>query len=343
VPAARPSARRAASIGDRFARCTTTFAERRAGCDESGMRLVLAVLLLALPACAPRTIDDRDAGVVTLDAGVLSCIDDDQCPTGRCRSGICSTDECASKTDCAAGLVCVDGACTTPPAQCAGSDECPGNSVCDGFSRSCIDPDASGCVLAADCALEPGCDDGCTCDDGACIPDAPGDAGGPTGDALDLSGFVLENRENEPPQQITVLPDGLTIEAGGVLVIARAADRADFESYWGPLPSTAEFLNANIEGSGVPVVNGGERFAIRSPVGTLLDGPTIAGETGMVYRRTSTAEADQASAWTVGGEADATPGAVEIGGAPGLVITEWGDATGGGNFVYEYVELAYLP
>lgn len=315
------------------------------------MRLPVVLLLVAASfACAPRTIDDRDAGPLTPDAGVVACVDDDQCPAGRCLAGLCRAVECASKTDCTAGLVCIDAACVAPPAQCTTSDECPGAAVCDGFSRTCFDPNASGCVAAGDCALEPGCEDGCDCDDGVCVPDlAPadggvvGDGGGGGGDALDLSGYVLENRENDPPQQVTVLPDGLELAAGAVLVVARGADRADFESQWGPLPSGAQFLNANIESSGVPVVNGGERFAVRSRVGTLLDGPTIAGSQGMVYRRTSTGDADVASSWTEGDEASATPGAIEIDGSPGLIITEWGDATGGGNFVYEFIELAYLP
>ena len=41
--------------------------------------------------------------------------------------------------------------------------------------------------------------------------------------------------------------------------------------------------------------------------------------------------------------ADATPGTAAASAVHGLVISEWCDAEGPGNFVFEYVEIALLP
>ncbi len=303
-------------------------------------------------ACSPRVIEE-DAGT-QLDAGTLvTCVDDSQCgPGGRCVQNICGSSECTAKAECPAGEVCLEGSCALPPDECASSAHCPGTTLCDGFSRTCFDPDFTGCLTANDCTQEPGCDDGCTCDDGDCVPDSTGgDAGNPTGNdagatpggSLDLGGYVLENRENDPPQQATILPNGTSLSAGQVLVIARAVSKSDFENEWGTLPSNAKFLNANIEGSGVPIVNGGEKFAVRSRTGTTIDGPTISGSTGMSYQRTDDGDANDDGSWTESADADATPGTIEIASSHvGLVITEWSDSSGGG-YEYEFIELAYLP
>lgn len=312
-------------------------------------------------ACQSGVLDHADEAPGAAD-DVTACEDDTDC-AGRalCRAGLCQEvgPGCVRKSECGDGLVCVEGECAPPPESCSSSEECPGALLCDGFSRSCFDPNASGCRSDGECALEPGCEGGCTCEaDGSCAavatPD-PGDDEPPpsddpppppsSGEAIDLGGFLLENREHEPPTQVGVIPGGTVLEPGQHLVIARDADRAAFEAYWGvSLDERVIFLNAQAGNSGVPIVNGGERWALVSPLGTDVDGVTIEGAQGAAYRRVSPSGPGSPASWQ---EADATlavPGHTMLpSSGVGLAIAQWSDAPGSGSYVYEFVELYYAP
>jgi hypothetical protein len=142
------------------------------------------------------------------------------------------------------------------------------------------------------------------------------------------------------------LPEGTTLSAGQVLVIGRSATRSEFEGFWGALPPTALYLNAEADSNGVPIVNGNgsrrDRFVLLDARGETIDGPTIDGVGGNCYGRTGRSAGD-VGAWnvTVADRSNATPGTVEATGVQGLVISEWCDAPD--NFVFEFIELTLLP
>jgi hypothetical protein len=331
------------------------------------MRVQAALLPFLLPllfAC-PTPIEPVDAGASSSDAGTLICEDSDDCgERAICQGGACVDvgDGCVSRTECPTGQACVGGVCGDPPETCSSSEECLAPAICDGFSQRCVDPNATGCVDAADCAFEPGCGGGCTCEpNGSCEPVAAVDAGPgvdagapgpdagttppPSGGDVDLSGFVLENREHDPPIHVTVLPDGVVLSPGEVLVLARNSDEAAFESFWGvTLPATAEFLNAGVESSGVPIVNGDESWALLTPLGSLVDGPTAIGQSNRCFFRDSAGDASNPASWVWDNTNGAMPGGTLLPTTGvGLVISQWCDATGGGNTSYEFLQLYYAP
>jgi hypothetical protein len=249
------------------------------------------------------------------------CVDDEECATGFCRFGVCVDGECVVKGDCAVDQICRAGACVAPPASCTGPDDCPGASLCDGFTDTCFDPSEGEGEGAGEGEGE-----------------GEGEGGGP---ALDLGGFRLENRETSTPA-VTRLPDGLLLSPGDVLVIGRNASESAFVSFWGPLPPSARYLDAGIESSGVPVINGGEVFALVNDAGATIDGPTRAGRRESCYRRTAAVPGADGS-WAEVPVSEATPGtSTAVPGLAGVVISEWCDAVGQGNFIYEYVELTSL-
>jgi hypothetical protein len=168
---------------------------------------------------------------------------------------------------------------------------------------------------------------------------APLDAGTPV--PLDLSGWTLVNTEDQPPTQTYTFPAGTTLRRGEVLLVVRDASRAEVEAEWGrSLASSVVVLRAGARTRGAPIINGGERWALRDATGTTVDGPTAAGLAGFVYQRTAAA-AGVATSWSERPETASTPGVADGPAlAPGVWITEWADASGSGRFVFEYVELA---
>ena len=308
---------------------------------------------------------DGGAGSTTLDDDVRACEDDTDCgERSLCRGGLCVDvgAGCTRKSECGPELVCVDGSCAPAPASCNSSEECLGALLCDGFSHTCFDPSAVGCRTDGECALEPGCAGGCTClANGTCAstgsPTEPGPGEPPlptpdpepptpsTGTPIELGGFVLENREHDPATQVGRIPDGTRLVPGQHLVIAREAEREEFEAFWEiSLGDDVVFLNAQAGTSGIPIVNGGERWALLSPLGSVVDGVTIAGRQGTAYRRVSVGNADSAAAWENADANLAVPGSTLLPSVGvGLVVAQWSDAPGSGTFAYEFVELYYAP
>ncbi|HEY3445016.1 MAG TPA: thrombospondin type 3 repeat-containing protein [Myxococcales bacterium] len=137
------------------------------------------------------------------------------------------------------------------------------------------------------------------------------------------------------------------IPGGSYLIVGRDVDQAAFQTYWGvTLGAGVVYLRgANV----FPVINGGETYTLKDAAGTTIDGPTIAqaGTASQSIQRTSFGAADQAGSWSVvawTGASSSTPGTSALTRDPtkNVVVSEFSDATGTGNYVYEFVEL-YCP
>ncbi len=139
-----------------------------------------------------------------------------------------------------------------------------------------------------------------------------------------------------------IVPTGTTIPSRGYVIIARNATKASFESFWGvTLGADVVFLNA---ADAMPQINGSEKYSLRNASNTVLDGTTVAMASagGESLRRTNgCGAASSASSWTRAASSTGNPGS----GAPapcnkGVFISEFSDALGTGNYVYEFVELS---
>lgn len=137
------------------------------------------------------------------------------------------------------------------------------------------------------------------------------------------------------------LPAGTVIPDNGYVVIGRDATKAAFETFWGrTLSSNVVYVNS----AGVlPVINGDEDFTLYNAGGTKVDGRTtaMASTGGRSYQRINPCTvASKASNWTNVADTSANPGSGAAAGcAKGVIINEFSDASGTGNFVYEFVEL----
>ncbi|HVR98376.1 MAG TPA: hypothetical protein VMW27_17305 [Thermoanaerobaculia bacterium] len=141
------------------------------------------------------------------------------------------------------------------------------------------------------------------------------------------------------------LPTSTRIPADGYLVVGRNASKSAFEAFWRggtPLPANVVYLNA---GDTMPVINGSEAYTLYNAAGTTIDGRTIQMSTSAgnsVRRKDPCLAASQTASWTVGTTSTANPGSGAAAGcSKGVVINEFSDATGTGNFIYEFIELHY--
>ena len=138
------------------------------------------------------------------------------------------------------------------------------------------------------------------------------------------------------------LPAGTTIPDNGYLVVGRDASKAAFEGFWGPLPANAVYLNS---AGTLPQINGSETYDLYNASNVKVDGPTIAmGSSGgsSVRRNDPCQAANLSGSWTVAASSTGTPGSgAGAGCSKGVVINEFSDALGTGNFIYEFVELHY--
>lgn len=162
----------------------------------------------------------------------------------------------------------------------------------------------------------------------------------PPSSSVDVSGWrlVQANAAYE-----FVLPTGTSIPADGYLVVGRSADKASFETFWKTtLPTNVVYVNS---GGSMPVINGDETFELRNGSGTNVDGPTIAMSATAaksVQRTDPCSAAGSASSWNILADTSGTPGSgAGAGCGGGVKINEFSDATGTGNYVYEFIELHY--
>ena len=162
----------------------------------------------------------------------------------------------------------------------------------------------------------------------------------------DLSGLTLTQAGSD----ITLpIPDGTQLPMGGYLIVARNATKAAFETHWGvTLGENVTYINGiDITGGsvGFPSINGDETYTLSNDAAT-LDGPTIPmlASAGHCYQRqVPVTSADSNSAWVEVADTAGTPGSGQTIGSPasGVYISEFCDALGTGNYVYEYVELFF--
>lgn len=138
-----------------------------------------------------------------------------------------------------------------------------------------------------------------------------------------------------------VIPAGTVIPSKGYVIVARNATKAAFESFWGvTLGANVVYINS---GDAMPQINGDENYTIYNAGGTKVDGRTInqpaaGGES--IRRINGCGSSTKASSWVRAASTTGNPGS----GAPapcnkGIYISEFTDALGTGNFVYEFIEL----
>lgn len=237
---------------------------------------------------------------------------------------------CTDDFQCPSGQFCVAGACAaerpvrpTPDAGFADSGVTEGRDA--GFRDA-------GTTRPRDAGMAPPRDAGVR------------DAGSTTGPTIDLSGWSVVNYEHDPPIQSLVFPAGTVLEPGQHLLLVRGVDRIVFEEELAVSLGNAIFIRTDARSNGIPIVNGGESWAVVDDTGTIVDGPTIVGGEGYSYRRRNTGDASDMSNWVVGGEVDDIPGSTLLpSSGVGVRIAQWSDESGTGRYVYEYVELYYAP
>lgn len=153
---------------------------------------------------------------------------------------------------------------------------------------------------------------------------------------INVNGYTVKQFD---AAHIFTLPDTV-IHEGEFIIIARDCSQADFETFWNvTLGSNVIYFNS---GNTVPMINGDESFALYDSTGNLLDSTDIvmpAGENKAIIR-----DSTNVNTWAILGSDQATPGSVTGDGHnAGLIITEFTDSTGTGNYIYEYVELYNDP
>lgn len=236
---------------------------------------------------------------------------------------------CTSNADCAGDARCENGLCTTEPPHDAGTLV---------ITRDAGRPDAG--------HVDAGVRDAGFRDAGA--PDAGfRDAGTPDSGVvhppIDISGWRVENREHDPVIQAFVVPDGTQLAPGQHLLLVRGVDRLTFENDVGLDLGVHHFIRTDAQSNGVPIVNGGESWALVDASGTTVDGPTIPGVVAASYRRKDPGDAQDLDHWVVAGELDDVPGSTLMTSSQGVRICQWSDDSSTGRYVFEYVELCYAP
>ncbi|MEA2238128.1 MAG: hypothetical protein QOC81_2852 [Thermoanaerobaculia bacterium] len=158
----------------------------------------------------------------------------------------------------------------------------------------------------------------------------------PTG--TDISGWTVTQAN---ATVVYTIPAGTVIPANGYVVIGRDATKAAFQTFWGvTLGSNVIYLTT---AGAFPQINGSENYTLKNASGTTIDGPTISTSSSAnqsLRRIDPCTGAGITSNWNVGATTLANPGSgAGTGCAKGVVINEFSDAAGTGNFIYEFVEL----
>jgi beta-lactamase superfamily II metal-dependent hydrolase len=138
------------------------------------------------------------------------------------------------------------------------------------------------------------------------------------------------------------IPAGTTIPSKGYLVVARNATKAQFQSFWGvTLAANVVYINS---ADTMPQINGSETYTLLNASLANVDGPTtaMASAGGNSHRRNTSGctAPGSAGSWTIGVSTTGTPGTGGPGNCgKGAFISEFSDAVGTGNYIYEFVEL----
>lgn len=159
------------------------------------------------------------------------------------------------------------------------------------------------------------------------------------GEAVDLGGFRLVQAGAACS---FTLPSPTMVSPGGTVIIARDADRAGFESFWGvTLPASVVFVDT---GSVCPQINGGETFQLQDAGGTAVEAATATLSVGTNLQRISHKDPpSDPDSWVLDATSPlgATPGTANRDVGAGVIyISEVSDALGTGNFTFEFVEIS---
>jgi len=151
-------------------------------------------------------------------------------------------------------------------------------------------------------------------------------------EAINLAGWQLIQYNSV---QTLVLPD-TNLNEGEILIIGRDASKDSFEAFWGvALGEGVIYVNSNDK---CPKLNGGESFALYDSIGMLIDSTYASQPTDgeMSIQRDSS----NVNTWQILPASTATPGSFqEAGRGNAIVITEFTDSSGTGNFIYEFIEI----
>jgi len=137
------------------------------------------------------------------------------------------------------------------------------------------------------------------------------------------------------------IPTGTIIPSKGYVIIGRNATKSAFESFWGvTLAANVVYINSV---DTMPQINGSETYTLKNGA-TTIDGITVAMATAggeSLKRLNGCGAPGTAGSWSRTASSTGNPGT----GAPapcnkGVFISEFSDALGTGNFVYEFVELS---
>lgn len=152
------------------------------------------------------------------------------------------------------------------------------------------------------------------------------------GDSIDLTGYTLYQYNSS----YTIGLPSTFIHDGDYLVIGRNADQAAFEAFWGvTLGSNVIYMNASNGFS----INGDETYSLYDNTPAMIDTTNTTLSSGNTAQR----DATNADTWTQSTDTIyGNPGSGVTGGnGAGLVITEFSDASGTGNYIYEFVEIFF--
>ncbi len=166
-----------------------------------------------------------------------------------------------------------------------------------------------------------------------------------TGQPIDIGDYKIDQINST---LLLTIPKGTVLSPGACLVIGRDSAKSAFETFWGAIPANAIYLNGKdiIAGNGFPLINGSEQFKLSNSSGQQIDPdtgylPTTPMSSDKNYQRTATNS-------TVFEEKTASSSEASPGNFKGtkantgkVVITEVSDASGSGNYIYEFVEIFY--
>lgn len=137
------------------------------------------------------------------------------------------------------------------------------------------------------------------------------------------------------------IPAGTTIASKGYVIVGRNATKAAFQTFWGvTLAANVVYING---ADTMPQINGSETYTLKNASSVTLDGPSVAMASGAgesLKRLNGCGAPGTASSWSRTASSTGNPGT----GAPapcnkGVYISEFTDALGTGNFIYEFVEI----
>ena len=152
-------------------------------------------------------------------------------------------------------------------------------------------------------------------------------------EGLDIGDWTLDQDAGD---KSFTFPTDTIVQTGDYVIVARNVTQEEFETFFEvTLGANVHFFSGS---NSFPVVNGNDVYVLEDADANPIDGPTLKTFSGTNYQRLL--KSDPLS-WKIEdfSIAVATPGAGEFPSPNGIYISEISDATGTGNFKYEFVEL----